>query len=128
VVALALLLTGAIACIGYGYNWGSDNMQTKWDNQKVRDKERIEKEAQEDRDAGYQLAQESITEKQELEKKYERLSTIYATSLQTSISCPTSGKLGDLMLPDDFIRSLFTHAESASAPRPATGRTNATVR
>lgn len=129
VIALAVLLSAAGGLVWYGYGWGSDHVQAKWDAQKVKDKLDIEKELQSARDEGYSLAQESITEKQELEQQYARLSTLYASSLRKKVTCPASGEVGDVVLPADLIGSMFIHsAVPASAPGSTPRRADARVR
>lgn len=123
-VALLVLFLGSASCLWYGYNWGAQRVQAKWDAQQVKDKTRLDIELQEQRNANRSLVEESLTETKDLNAKYAKLSTLYASSLHKKIICPASGEVGDIVLPSELVSSMFI----VTTPIAASGRASSGTR
>ncbi len=128
-LAALLALAGAAAgCVWYGYDWGAQTVQRKWDAQKVQDTINTQKELETERDAGYALASEAIGEKRELELSYANLSAQFEDALRSKLNCPKSGQVGDVVLPASLVTSMFiTDRVPTPTARPASAGINASV-
>jgi hypothetical protein len=128
-VALLVLLGGLTGLYFYGYNKGAASVQADWDKERHNIADLAEKELEEDRDIGYQLAVEWQHELSQLKVKYDDLNTKYRNSLKSPVVCPASGQIGDVVLPADLVDSLFTSDKRpVSTAGSASAGTNGAVR
>lgn len=133
---LIALLVGVLALIAMvggawytghrsGYQAGQDKIQKQWDKAIVDARAADEV----SRNEGYATAQEYLTRLNKLEKRYERTEANQRAALQQKFICPTSGVVGDIVLPAALVDSMFNRDEPGSAPpEPAATGTHPAVR
>lgn len=119
VLLAALAAFGGTYFYGHhtGYATGKNEVQVKWDAETLKRSSEDKTKRDEDRDKGFALAAEIENEHHELEIKYARTSKALATALQSRVECPSSGVVGDVVLPAAVVRSMFNR-DSTTEPVP----------
>ena len=113
----------------HGREAGADKVQAKWDAEKSAAAQLEQKARKGDNDAGYRLAAELVAQAQKSEQRYVQASTDLRKALTRPISCPPGGKVGDVLLPADVVRSMFNRADpGGGAPGPAAAQPDAALR
>lgn len=128
--ALGAIVLSAGACwysYGEGSTAGEAKVQRNWDAAKQ--KADAERDAQ--RADANQLAAQYETDLANLRKRYAASANIRRKSATTSIVCPPSGTIGDLVIPSAVVRGMFNVLEQPSGtgtPGPAASEPADTVR
>lgn len=130
---LKLILLAAVLIALGGSHWymfergathGEANVQAEWDKSKA-DAEARNKELREE---GYELAAEYEEKLHALEKRYARTDAKLRAALNEPVQCPTSGRVGDVLLPASLVDSMFNReATVGDTAGPASAKPDATV-
>lgn len=118
--ALVTLSLAAAGCVRYGYTWGRDNVQDKWDAAKVEAQIAVAKALDTQQREAYTISLKYQNDIKSLETRNAKLATKSTEALRTKVVCPSSGYVGDVVLPAALVDSLFFHDPAASAPGPST--------
>lgn len=126
ILAVIAVVAGVwVARYHTGYKDGEARVQKKWDTA-VDDARKADEVS---RNEGYATAQEYLTRLNKLEKRYERTEANQRAALQQKFTCPTSGVVGDIVLPAALVDSMFNRDKPGDpAAEPATSGTDPSVR
>lgn len=125
IIAGALIL--AVLCgLGagyYGFQLGQADRQAAWDKQKHLDDDENKK----NRLEGFRVAEKLQEQLDQLRGNYDALALQRATSLDTKLKCPATGRAGDLVIPAAIVRSMFniTDKPGATIGSPSAGAASA---
>lgn len=117
--ALALVAAFGAGC-WLGYSLGRDRADadcataetTRLSNELI--------ESKKDRDEARRLSAEYLTQVSSLEEKYAVADRARKAALDSKVTCPASGRVGDVRLPRAVVRSMFPSVAPAdAASRPA---------
>jgi hypothetical protein len=120
--AYALVLALAAAALGWalsllydsGKAAGAAEVQVRWDKAKAD----AEAETSRLRAEGYKLAADYVVQLRQLEGRYAQKSQRLRVALDAPAVCPSSGRLGDVVVPAAVVDGMFLRDDGGRADPP----------
>lgn len=101
--ALVILIVTHALCAWFAYDLGWEGRQAKVNKDAIE----AQKETDKKRDEGFVIAASLEKDLSTLRAKYDQLAKSRRKADSLPVSCPTTNKIGDVIVPPEFVDSMF---------------------